>query len=57
MTSVCVHIDTQAAVQALARVLDRPLTALLCAEVGGGNCLEPLIAGEEAIRLIALLFV
>jgi DUF917 family protein len=37
--------EGSAAVEALSRVLPRPITALLCAEVGGGNSLEPLAVG------------
>lgn len=39
--------ECAAAVQALSAALPRPLTALLCAEVGGGNALEPLAVGME----------
>eukprot|EP00878_Enallax_costatus_P039678 GHUV01045559.1.p1 GENE.GHUV01045559.1~~GHUV01045559.1.p1 ORF type:complete len:375 (+),score=112.12 GHUV01045559.1:137-1126(+) len=39
--------ECSAAVQGLSEVLPRPVTALLCAEVGGGNALEPLAVGLE----------
>ncbi|WIA30432.1 hypothetical protein OEZ86_000516 [Tetradesmus obliquus] len=39
--------ECAAAVQALSAALPRPLTALLCAEVGGGNALEPLAVDME----------
>lgn len=39
--------QTQAAVEALQAHLGRPLAALLCGEVGGGNCLDPLVTGAR----------
>lgn len=39
--------ECAAAVRGLAGLLPSPLTALLCAEVGGGNALEPFAVGME----------
>jgi hypothetical protein len=39
--------ECAAAVRGLSAALPQPITALLCAEVGGGNALEPLAVGME----------
>jgi hypothetical protein len=39
--------ECAAAVRGLSAALPHPITALLCAEVGGGNALEPLAVGME----------
>jgi hypothetical protein len=39
--------ECSAAVRGLSAALPRPITALLCAEVGGGNALEPLAVGMQ----------
>lgn len=39
------NYECSAAVQALSEVLPQPITALIVAEVGGGNALEPLAVG------------